>query len=123
MKKENGAVKDRINSDIRYLLSRKKKKDYYKPVWVGSFWSKNYIEYENNGDRNKKLSLEEYLNKIRRYLKDILNDLKNSDPRKNQLTIAINFISSKDNDKEHVMHSKSDNKEMMINDKADKFIT
>ena len=29
-----------------------------------------------------------------------------------QLTIAINFISSKDNDEEHVMHSKSDNKEI-----------
>ena len=122
MKKEYEAVKDRINSDIRYLFEQKKK-DYYKPVGVGSFWSKNYIEYENNGDINKKLSLEEYLNKIGRYLKDIINDLKNSDTRKNQLTIAINFISSKDNDKEHVMHSKSDNKEIMVNDKADKFIT
>ena len=27
-----------------------------------------------------------------------------SDMWKNQLTIAINFISSKDNDEEHVMH-------------------
>ena len=35
------------------------------------------------------------------------------------LTIANNFISSKDNDKEHVMHLKSDNIEIMINDKAD----
>ena len=30
--------------------------------------------------------------------------------------ISINFMSSKDNDEERVMHSKSDNKEMMIND-------
>ena len=29
--------------------------------------------------------------------------------QKIKLTIAINFISSKDNDEEHVMHSKSDN--------------
>ena len=36
--------------------------------------------------------------------------------------ISINFISSKDNDEEHVMHSKSDNKEMMINDKKDEVI-
>ena len=35
------------------------------------------------------------------------------------MTIAINFISSKDNDEEGVMHSKSDNKEIIINDKAD----
>ena len=32
-----------------------------------------------------------------------------------QLTIANNFISSIDNDKEHVMHSKSDNIEIMMN--------
>ena len=39
-----------------------------------------------------------------------------------QLTGAINFISSKDNDEEHVMHSKSDNKEIIINDEADEFV-
>ena len=36
-----------------------------------------------------------------------------------QLTLAINFVSSKDNDEEKVMHSKSDNIEIMINDEAD----
>ena len=41
--------------------------------------SNNYIEYEINVDRNKTLSVEEYLNKIRPYLKNIINDLKNSD--------------------------------------------
>ena len=39
-----------------------------------------------------------------------------------QLTIAINFISSIDNDEECLMHSKSDNMEIMINDKADEVI-
>ena len=34
-----------------------------------------------------------------------------------QSIIAINFIFYKDNDAEHVMHSKSDNIEIMINDK------
>ena len=36
-----------------------------------------------------------------------------------QLTIAINFMYSKDNDEECVMHSKSDNRKIMFNDKAD----
>ena len=36
-----------------------------------------------------------------------------------RLTIAINFISSKDDDEECVMHSKSDNKEIKNNGKAD----
>ena len=58
---------------------------------------------------------------MRPYLKDI-NNLKKSETCKIQLTIAINFISSKDNDEEHVMHSKSDNIEIMINDEADEII-
>ena len=45
--------------------------------------------YENNGDRNKILSVEEYLNKIRSYLKNVINNLKKSDSWKIQLTIAI----------------------------------
>ena len=63
------------------------------------------------------MSVEEYLNKVRPYLKDI-DDLKESDTWKIQLTIANNFISSIDNDEERVMHSKSDNIEIMINDEA-----
>ena len=39
-----------------------------------------------------------------------------------QLTIAINFISSIDNDEERVMHSKNDDAEIMINDEADELI-
>ena len=56
------------------------------------------------------LSVEEYLDKISPYLKDIINNLKKSNTCKIQLTIANNFISSIDNDEECVMHSKSDKK-------------
>ena len=48
------------------------------------------IEYEIYSDRNKTLSVEEHLNKIRPYLKDIINNLKKSDTN--------NFISSIEND-------------------------
>ena len=44
------------------------------------------------------------------------------DTWKIQLPIAFNFISSKDNDEERAIHSRNDNKEIMINDKADKVI-
>ena len=57
-----------------------------------------------------------YPNKIWSCLKGIINDLKKSGAWKVQLIIAINFISSKDNDEKH---SKSDNIEIMIIDKAD----
>ena len=56
--------------------NEKEEKDYYKPVRVNTFWSNNYNEYKSNGDRNKAPSVEEYLDKIRPYLKDIINDLK-----------------------------------------------
>ena len=36
--------------------------------------------------------------------------------------MTINFVFSKGNDKERVMHSKSDNIEIMVNDKADEVI-
>ena len=47
---------------------KKKEENYYKLVRVSNFWSNNYIEQESNGDKNKRLSVEEYLNKIRPYL-------------------------------------------------------
>ena len=62
-----------------------------------------------HGDKNSNLSLDEFLNKIKPYLRDIIIDLQRSDAWKIQLTIAINFISSKDTEEESVMHSTSDN--------------
>ena len=70
----------------------------------------------------KKISVEEYLNKIRPYLKDIMNNLKKSDARKIQLKIENNVISSIDNDEERVMHCKSNNIEIMVSGEEDKVI-
>ena len=68
------------------------------------------------------MSVEEYPNEIRSYLKYIINNLKKSDMWKIQLTTAITFISSIYNDEEHVMHSKSDNIEIMMNDEVDEVV-
>ena len=43
------------------------------------------------------------------HLKNIIINLQNSDAWKIQLTIATNFISSKDAEEDRVMHSNSDN--------------
>ena len=40
----------------------------------------------------------------------------------NLINNTKNFIFSIDNDEEHVMHSKSDNIEIMMNDKVDEII-
>ena len=68
------------------------------------------------------VSVKECLNKIKPYLKDIIYNLKKSNKRKIQLPVANNFIYSIDNDEVRVMHSKSDNLEIMINDEPDEVI-
>ena len=73
----------------------KKKKRYYEPKRVRNFLNDNYIEYEINGDKHRNLSLDEYLNKIESYLKNVIINLQISDTWKIQLIIAINSISSK----------------------------
>ena len=73
---------------------RNEEENYYIPVRVRIFSSNNYIEYESKGDRNTTLSVEKYLIKARPYSKDIINNLKNSDTWKIQLTIEFNFVSS-----------------------------
>ena len=67
---ENKAIKDRILSDIRNLFEYEEE-NYYKLAIVNNFWSKNYT-YESKDDR-KTLSVKKYLNKIRPYLKNIIN--------------------------------------------------
>ena len=102
LEKENKVIKDIIVRDIRILFENEEVKNCYKPVRVSSFQSSSFIECKSNGNRKRILSVEEYLNKIRTYLKDIINNLKKFDTWKTQLTKANNFISSK----EFVMHSK-----------------
>ena len=98
-KKITKQIKARINRDIRTI---NESTDYYKPVRGGSFWNNNYIEYESNDDKHKALCIKDYLDKIKPHLKDTTKNLKQSDAWKIQLTIAINFISSKDNNVECV---------------------
>ena len=122
LKKENKVIKDKLLRGIRNLFEHGEEKNYYEPVTVSIFLSNNYIEYKSKSDRKKTLSVQEYPDKIRPYLKHIINNLKKSNTWKIQLIIASHFIYSIDNDEEHVMHSKSDNIEAMINDEADEVI-
>ena len=46
---------------IKYITNHFEEEQQYKPVGVGNFWSRIYIKYDRNGDRNKTLSVEEYL--------------------------------------------------------------
>ena len=61
-KKKTRLIKDRIIRNIRTLF--KQEEDYYKHKTISNFWNNNYIESESNGNKNRNLSLDKYLNKI-----------------------------------------------------------
>ena len=101
--------------NVRDLFDLSIEEDYYEPIIVRSAFDGNYIEYGSKGDQGKNLSIKRYLKMIKPYLRDLINNHKTpgfvrcnsgnkswlketSSERKTQLTMAINFISSKDSD-------------------------
>ena len=68
------------------------------------------------------LKIREYINTIRPYLSDIINNHKTQGEWKIHLTMAINFISSKDSDETRPMHTKSGNIEIMMSSETDEII-
>ena len=59
---------------------------------------------------------------IRPYLSDIINDHKTQGEWKNQLTLPINIISSKDSDETRIIYTKRDHIEIMIGNKTNEII-
>ena len=65
--------------------------------------------YKCKGDKDTKLSIDEYLDIIRPYLKDMIDDHKAKDEWKIQLSMRIIFVSFIDSNETRGMHTKSDN--------------
>ena len=99
-----------ITHGLDYLFNEE---DYYKPTEVKSPFDGNYISYESRGDKDGKLALYEYFDKIKPHLKDMIDDYKSKGERKIQITMRIIFISFIDKNEPQVMHTKSDNVEIM----------
>ena len=62
--------------DIENLFSNVDNDNYYKPILIKSSFKDNYKYYESRGDKDKNLSVKQYLYKIMPYLSDIINDHK-----------------------------------------------
>ena len=92
---KDNAIKDKVLRDIRALFELDED-DYYKPIRNVNVFSSNYTEYESSRNKDKSLSVKEYLNIIRPYSSDMINDLKTQDELKVELMMAINFMSPKD---------------------------
>ena len=65
-----------ITSDISHLFNEITKEDYYEPIEIKSASDGSYIQYESRGDSDDNLSLAEYINIIRPYLRDMINNHK-----------------------------------------------
>ena len=96
--------------DIPILFSETSKEDYYKPIFVKSSHKGNYKHYESNGDIEKKLSVYQYLNKIRPYLHNLINDHRIvRSVWKIQINMHVNFISSRDTGEIRTIYTWSNN--------------
>ena len=102
--RKNNRDEDKIIRDLTFLLDPKKDPD--KPVKTINAFINNYVQYESIRDKDKSLSIKEYIDKIRPYLSDIINDHKTQGEWKVQSTMAINFFSSKDSEETRTMHTK-----------------
>ena len=125
--------------EVKNLFNLSFDEDYYKPTKTNDSFINNYIEYESKEDKGKTLSIKEYLKTTIPYLSDIINDHKtqgkwevHSDNTvinyktqrewKIQLTMTINFMSSKDSNVIRTMYTKSNNKEIVIGNETDEMI-
>ena len=114
-------------------------KDQCKPVKTVSTFNSNHIQYESIVDKDKNVSIKNYIDIIRSTLNDIINNNKTQregrilsgniitnykTQRKWEiyLTTVIKFISSKDSNETRIMHSESDNIEIMIFSKTEEII-
>ena len=100
--------------DILNLFDEVSGEDYYKPILVKSFFNGNYKYYESRGDKEKRLSVKQYLNKITQHLYDLINDHKIARKVwKIQISMRVNFISSKDTGETRTIYVWSNNESIM----------
>ena len=83
--------------------------DYYKPIEIKRAFNGNYLLYDSNGNEDGLLYVHEYLNKIKPYLRDLIDFYNTEREWKVQLSMSITFISYINPDQIQLMHSKSDN--------------
>ena len=98
-----------ITYGLDYLFNELNEEDYYKPTEVKSAFDGSYMLYESKGDNDSKLSINEYFDIIKPYLRDIINNQKIKGEWKIQLSMRVIFVSFTDASETREMYTKSDN--------------
>ena len=104
---------DNVMSGLDYLFNEVNEKDYYEPKEIKNAFDGSYMLHESRGNKDAKLALWEYFDKILPYLKDMIDDNKSKGEWKIQITMRIIFISFIDKNETQVMNTKSDNVKIM----------
>ena len=84
-------------SDIKHPLDIINIDSYYEPELIANTFDKHYESYRINGDRDKELSLNAYLNAVRQNVVELITK-KNIGERKVQLIISVRFINYLNNE-------------------------
>ena len=93
----------------------------YKPILIRTGFNNNYLEYGSEGSNS--LSFTEYLDLIKPYLEDLINEKKNKGECKLQLTAKISFVSLKSySDETRLMHTRSNTAEFMNGSETEEII-
>ena len=112
--------------DIENLFDADNNDDYYKPIFAKSSFKENYKYYESRGDKDKKLSVKQYLYKIMPYLSDLINENKaienNFNEWKIQINMHVNFVSSNDTGEIRTIFVWSDNEEIRLGNETDDIV-
>ena len=83
--------------DIENLFDKVSEEGYYKPILVKSSFKANYKYYESREDKEKRLSVKQYLNKITPHLHNLINEHRIARRVwEIQISMHVNFIPSKD---------------------------
>ena len=97
-------------TDIEILLGEISEEDYYKSIFVKSYFNDNYKHYESREYKEKRLSVKQYLNKIKPYLYDLVNDHRIvRRVWKIQMYMRVNFVFSKDTGETRTIYVRSVN--------------
>ena len=98
-----------ITYGLDYLFNELNKVDCYEPKKVKSAFNGSYVLYESKGYNDSKLSIYEYFDIIRPYVRDMIDNHKAIGEWKIQLTMRIVLVSFIDANETYEMHTKSDN--------------
>ena len=100
--------------------------DDYKPILGKSSFKNNYKYHESRGDKDKQLSVNQYLYMIMPYLSDMINDHKairnESREWEIQINMHVNFIFSNDTGETRTIFVWSDNEEIRLGNETDDII-